>query len=237
MPRPRFGPSGTGERPSFDLWDDEVAAPALPDEPLGRLVIIGGPQTGQSFPVGASPVSIGSGYRCLIRLSEQVDDEERISAEHARVWIRDGHLMVHELRRLTATGSVGGRWEFLEHGDDFTVGPYVVRFELDGAPIAPAPERVPAAAGVAASPPPAPAAPASFSETPAAPPPAAWSAPSPAPQPSQPSVAPRPPRPDDVPDILRSPAEKAQQDASGPSVDTPSLMDNDELWPPSPAVQ
>lgn len=117
--------------PRRPLWEEE--APEPPPEPereLGRLRATTGSLTGQTFPVGDTPISIGTGHRCLIRLDESEDGRE-IGVEHARVWIRDGQLVTHELRRLSDLGSMGGRWEFLAPGDEFAIGPYAFRFELN----------------------------------------------------------------------------------------------------------
>jgi uncharacterized protein YegL len=116
--------------PRRPLWEEE--APQPPPEPereLGRLHSTTGPLTGQTFPVGDTPISIGTGHRCLVRLDDSEDGRE-IGVEHARIWIRDGQLVMHELRRLSDLGSTGGRWEFLDPGDVFAIGPYTFRFEL-----------------------------------------------------------------------------------------------------------
>jgi hypothetical protein len=87
-----------------------------------------GEMKGQSWPIGSAPISIGTGHRCIIRVPQiGIDD---IANEQARVWIREDHLVLHELRRLTAFGPSGGRWEFLNAGDTFAVGPYVFLFQL-----------------------------------------------------------------------------------------------------------
>jgi VWFA-related protein len=98
--------------------------------PLGRLLVTNGPNIGESYPIGSAPVSIGSGYRCTIKLPREIDDGGEIAPEFARIWVREDHLMVHELRRLTVTGPVGGRWEMLENGEVFSIGPCTFKFEL-----------------------------------------------------------------------------------------------------------
>ncbi len=105
-------------------------APPRPVEVKGRLYVSGGDMNGESFPVGAAPVSIGSRDTCAIRLSHESGDEEQIAGELLRVWVRDEQLMVHEIRRMTEAGSEGGRWVKLDPGDVFPVGPYTLRFEL-----------------------------------------------------------------------------------------------------------
>jgi VWFA-related protein len=109
--------------------DDPPAHQAVPEDPLGRLVVISGPNQGQSFNISDAPAAIGSGHRCIFRLAEEIGGEE-IPPELARFWIREGHLMVHEVSRLTVTGSTGGNWAILNPGETFTVGPCTFRFEL-----------------------------------------------------------------------------------------------------------
>ncbi len=117
--------------PSRPLWEEETPQPVgAPERVLGRLHVTGGPLAGQTFPVGATPVSIGSGHRCLVQLAQESEGGQEIGAEHARVWIRDGQLVIHELRRLSALGPMGGRWAFLAPGEVFTVGHCSFRFEL-----------------------------------------------------------------------------------------------------------
>jgi VWFA-related protein len=131
------------------LLEDQEAAPAPVAQgggaPLGRLHVVGGPLADQMFPVGSMPASIGAGARCLIRLPQRLEDGSEVAQEFARIWVRDDRLMLHELRRLTATGPVGGRWEMLEDGDSFSIGPCSFRFELgteerQERPAAPAPD-------------------------------------------------------------------------------------------------
>ncbi|MCH8066051.1 MAG: VWA domain-containing protein [Chloroflexi bacterium] len=130
------GKSGIGpeEGPTGPLSDQPPPEqmPALADT-AGRLHVTGGALSGQSFSVGTSPVSIGSGSGCLIRLESDGAGEQAIPPEFARVWIRDELLMVHEVRRLTPLGSEGGRWRKLAAGDVFSVGPYEIRFDLASA--------------------------------------------------------------------------------------------------------
>jgi VWFA-related protein len=121
-PRIRLRPLEEGEGPP--------AAVAEAGAPLGRLHVVSGPLAGQTFAVGDTPVSIGSGQRCLIRLPRELEEGGEIAPEFARIWVRGNRLMVHELRRLTAAGPVGGRWEMLEGGDVFSIGPCSFRFAL-----------------------------------------------------------------------------------------------------------
>ena len=120
-------PDGSGR-----LWTGETHAPppSPSGEPLGRLLVVSGSLQGESFSVSDTPASIGSGHRCLISLP-QVSGGEDIAPEHARFWVRDGQLLIHELRRLTPTGGISGGWLFLGPGEEFTVGECTFVFELD----------------------------------------------------------------------------------------------------------
>ena len=88
-------------------------------EPLGVLISRGWPDVGTEYVVGGKPVSIGSGARCA-----RAHHDPTLAAEEARIWVRDGHLMLHKMTRLTrcrATGVSGG-WAILEPGDTFDIG-------------------------------------------------------------------------------------------------------------------
>jgi Mg-chelatase subunit ChlD len=121
-----------------------TAAPAIAGPTLGYLTATAGPLTGQTFEVGAKPVRIGSGHRAEIRLPAEPSNGVQVASEHIRVWIRDGHLMLHELKRLTVLGSEGGAWAFLSDGESFQLGASVFTFSLQ-APVAASttPEPVP----------------------------------------------------------------------------------------------
>jgi hypothetical protein len=114
-------------------------------QPLGHLVVLGGPLAGQSFLVGDAAASIGAGHRCLIQIGGNREDGEEIGPEEARVWVRGGQLMVHLLRRLTAMGATSGGWAILGTGESFSIGDHTFRFELDSAAAA----AMPAAPGAA----------------------------------------------------------------------------------------
>ncbi len=96
-------------------------------EPLGVLVARGGPLMGTEYVVGAKPVSIGSGARCAVRISDMT-----LSAEEARIWVRDGHLMLHKMTRLNAIAEdgVSGGWTILEPGDHVTIGEHRFEFRI-----------------------------------------------------------------------------------------------------------
>ena len=138
-----------GDRvPTLDDWrtrPDEEQEPAAVTEPLGRLIALTGPEAGRAYDIGGRPVSAGSAPRCAIRLGS----DETAAWEEARVWVRNGRLMVHRVATLTAMaleGATGG-WAILEPGDDIELGGVRLRFELVGdapeRPAAPAPDAPP----------------------------------------------------------------------------------------------
>jgi hypothetical protein len=96
-------------------------------EPMGVLVARGGSMAGTEYLVGGKPVSIGSGARCAVRIKDL-----SLSAEEARVWVRDGHLMLHKMTRLTviAEDGMSGGWTILEPGDHLDIGEHRFEFRL-----------------------------------------------------------------------------------------------------------
>jgi len=105
----------------------DVAQPEPIGEPLGVLVSRGGPDAGAEYLVGESPVGVGSGTFCGVR----VDDSE-LALQEARIWVRGGHLMVHRATRLTTMvndGTMGG-WSILEPGDTLEIGRHRFEFRL-----------------------------------------------------------------------------------------------------------
>ncbi|MDE3095637.1 MAG: VWA domain-containing protein [Chloroflexota bacterium] len=122
------------------------AAPVAPEpepawapiaEPRGLLISRTGDDLGNEYVIGGSPVSIGSGERCAVRIADR-----GLSAVEARVWVRDGQLMLHRMMSLNAIANEGvtGGWSILEPGDTFQLGPHTFEFRL--LPV-PAPERDP----------------------------------------------------------------------------------------------
>lgn len=123
----RIGPSGDAR--ARLSWDEREPLPQPKlEKVLGRLRVTSGPLAGQEFPVGGAPSSIGCGEECLIRLPVQTASEDEVVREHARVWVRDDHLMVHAIRRLTERGATGGQWLILAPGDDFTIWNHTFEF-------------------------------------------------------------------------------------------------------------
>lgn len=107
--------------------ESEEAAVEEVGEPMGVLISRGGPLLGSEHVVGGTPVSIGSGARCGVRI-----DDGALSEEEARIWIRDGHLMLHRMTRLSVIASDGasGGWTILQPGDTLDVGQHRFEFRL-----------------------------------------------------------------------------------------------------------
>ena len=184
------------------LHEDGPEEPVQEDigEPLGVLISRGGSDAGREYQIGGTPVSIGSGARCGVRI-----DDPDLSAEEARAWVRSGHLMLHRFTRLTAVsidGTVGG-WVILEPGDTFQIGQHTFEFRMLEQP-APAPSSVEETGGEPAQ-----------GAMPAAP---SW------PSHTAPGLASasRPPGGGDGPNVLRDHAADAPGDAS--AGDIPNVL-------------
>ncbi len=103
-----------------------AAAEATPE---AALVITSREDHGHSFQVGRQPVTIGSGQNCAIGLPAAPG----VAAEHARIWWRDGRLMLHHLAPGQQTTAIGGRrvgWAVLDHGDEVCIGPYTLKVSV-----------------------------------------------------------------------------------------------------------
>lgn len=93
-----------------------------------RLTVVVGP-TGdgpRDILVGERPVTIGSDAACALHLNHSAD----VGSKHARVWLRNGRMMLHHLARTKET-IVGGQsisWAALDEGEEMTIGPYVLRY-------------------------------------------------------------------------------------------------------------
>jgi VWFA-related protein len=109
-------------------------------EPLGVLVARAGPLAGTEYVVGGKPVGIGASVRCAVRI-----DDTSLSAEEARIWVRDGHLMLHRIPRITSIGdeSPSAGWTILEPGDHLDIGDHRFEFRLWTPPV-PLPDDEPA---------------------------------------------------------------------------------------------
>lgn len=123
-----------------DLPESPAAVVAVVEEigePLGVLIARGGPMMGTEYVVGPKPVSIGSGARCAVRIIDLA-----LSGEEARIWVRDGHLMLHKMTRLSAIAEdgVSGGWTILEPGDHVDIGEHRFEFRLWTPPVPEIPE-------------------------------------------------------------------------------------------------
>lgn len=106
---------------------DPVLEPEVVEEPKGILISRSMPDLGAEYVVGSSPVSIGSGERCAVRVPDR-----GMSGVEARVWVRAGQLMLHRVTSLNALANDGvtGGWTILEPGDTFQIGPHEFEFRL-----------------------------------------------------------------------------------------------------------
>ncbi len=143
--KPWSGRSNGDKEASFAWSGSEPVR--IEDQPLGRLIVTSGPRAGEAFEVGARPRRIGAAPYCDIVLG---DDEGRVAPEEARVWVSEGRLMYHKIRRLTSLAVDGpsGDWLILAPGDELAIGPFQLIFELTAAEEpsleeSPAPEAAP----------------------------------------------------------------------------------------------
>jgi hypothetical protein len=141
--------SGRGEaKPQQpEAWEIPPPPPMpVDDRVLGRVVVMDEAAIRQGrldgimeFEIRASPLTLGSGDHCDIRVDS---DEGRIAAEEARLWVQKGRLVYHKLTTLSAmaTEGVTSGWVILESGEDLTLGPYRIVFQVREEEPAPEPE-------------------------------------------------------------------------------------------------
>ncbi|HLF77299.1 MAG TPA: VWA domain-containing protein [Dehalococcoidia bacterium] len=126
-------------RQPIDGWPTPVPAPQpMPppvDRILGRVVVMdeaavrnGNLDAIREYEIRAQPLILGTGESSDIRL---VDEQGRIAAEEARLWVQKGRLVYHKLTTLSAmaTEGVTSGWEFLETGEEMRLGAYRLLFE------------------------------------------------------------------------------------------------------------
>jgi len=97
--------------------------------PNARLLVLEGPQEGAAVDVRDQPVTLGTHPACTLRLK---DANGEVAPRHARVWLRQGRFMIHHVAPVGVT-RVGGRetdWAVLESGDDISIGPHRILFEV-----------------------------------------------------------------------------------------------------------
>jgi hypothetical protein len=83
----------------------------------------------RAYELGSGPVIIGSSRMTANIL---LPDSPDVANEHARIWLRDGHYMLHHAGGPNRRTLVGGReadWVTLEPGDEIEVGRH--RFLFD----------------------------------------------------------------------------------------------------------
>jgi VWFA-related protein len=98
----------------------------MPSAPSrATVIVVLGPDQGCSFEIGDQPATIGSGNTCTIRLPAAPG----LAQQHARLWWRDGRLMLHHIApgHVTTLAGKSVAWAAAEDGDEVSVGPYVLR--------------------------------------------------------------------------------------------------------------
>jgi hypothetical protein len=112
--------------PVLDEPDGDAVREVV-EEAKGLLRSRAGSDLGAEYVVGGSPVSIGSGEHCAVRVPDR-----GLSSVEARIWVRGKQLMVHRMTSLNALANEGvsGGWVILDPGDTFDLGPHEFEFRL-----------------------------------------------------------------------------------------------------------
>ena len=112
--------------PPIDEPDADAGREVI-EEAKGLLISRAGSDLGAEYVVGGSPVSIGSGEHCAVRVPDR-----GLSSVEARIWVRGKQLMVHRMTSLNALANEGvsGGWVILDPGDTFDLGPHEFEFRL-----------------------------------------------------------------------------------------------------------
>lgn len=122
--------------PPITPVDEAEVLPQFPAGPapgpaalsLAFLRRIGAPEgapVGETLALPGEPIAIGSGPGCQLRLPAV----EGLAPVHARLWWRDGKVMMHGLEGGSTTlNGVPARWASLSDGDEVAFGPYRFRF-------------------------------------------------------------------------------------------------------------
>ena len=108
--------------PPVAAWEGE-------SPPMAQLLIVDGPDKGKSVPLGEEAVTLGADRDCTLKLA---NPDGRVGGHHARIWLREGHFMLHHLEGADFATHVGGRqvaWAVLEDGDEIVIGPHRLRFK------------------------------------------------------------------------------------------------------------
>jgi DNA-binding NtrC family response regulator len=103
----------------------------------GRLVVVKGPDRGESLVVGKTPLTIGSGTGCDIRLSDPT-----VSRKHLAVSSTDGGVVARDLGSTNGSYVQGSRFQelILAFGAELQIGQTVMKFvpEEEAVEVAPA---------------------------------------------------------------------------------------------------
>ena len=97
------------------------------DHGAGRLIALDG-AVPQSYEFTSTPLRIGSGSECEVRLAASPE----VASRHAVIWMKDGKIMLRHPAGPRRPTLVAGRpieWIILDPGDEFTVGGQ--RFQLE----------------------------------------------------------------------------------------------------------
>ncbi|MCK5801019.1 MAG: sigma 54-interacting transcriptional regulator [Deltaproteobacteria bacterium] len=102
----------------------------------GRLMIIKGPDRGESVPVGAAPVTFGSGSSCTVRLTDKT-----VSRQHLEATRESEGLVLRDLGSTNGTFFEGSRIReiTINFGAEFKLGRTVVKFLPEEEVVEPAP--------------------------------------------------------------------------------------------------
>ena len=102
-----------------------ISETTTPEGEEAAVRVTSGLNESRLFQMSEKPVTIGTAESCEIRLPATVG----IAEEHARLWWRDGRLMLHHIapHSVTFVGSKEVTWTSLGNGDEIAIGPYTLR--------------------------------------------------------------------------------------------------------------
>ncbi len=97
------------------------------------IVVVSSPELGRLRVIGPSPVTVGRGRSCTLRLSDPA-----VSLEHCRVEAREGgHFFIQDWASTNGTLVNGRRIEGpqeLRFGDRIRIGSAIIRFYVEELP-------------------------------------------------------------------------------------------------------
>jgi hypothetical protein len=118
-------------------WPSRVAAPVAPVvQVFGRIVVMdeaaireGDLTKIQEYSIGTAPLTLGAGDGCDI----QIEDQDNIAMEEARLWVQKGRLVYHKLTTLSAmaTEGVTSGWLLLADGEEMHLGKYRLLYQAE----------------------------------------------------------------------------------------------------------